>query len=90
MRQLPDCQENIIYYLAYIYKVSGNYDEAIHFFTDALETFTDYQYEITNSLAGIYLANNEYEKCLDIWEFGIQKEFFYLIFPERQEYEPLK
>jgi predicted esterase len=65
------------------------YDEGIELIYKHRDDFPDYGYELSNSLTIFYRATEQYEKCMDVWEEGHKKGFFYGIFPVRR-YDPFK
>jgi len=67
-----------------------NYQKAIKIYEKALPRFPDKTYEITISLARLYLNTKEYEKCLDIFEYGLKRKVMYPIWPESSSWKPLR
>jgi predicted esterase len=65
------------------------YDQGIELIYKYRDDFPDYGYELSNSLTIFYRATEQYEKCMDIWEEGHKKGYFYGILPVRR-YDPFK
>lgn len=66
------------------------YEEAIALMKSVEGKFLGYEYEIIREFAYLYLKTEQYEKCLDAWQEGHKKGFFFLIHPNLPQYKPLK
>lgn len=65
------------------------YDEAIELIHEVCGELPEYDYELSNSLTIFYRATKQYEKCIEVWEKGHKKGYFYGILPSRR-YDPFK
>jgi len=66
------------------------FQEAIDFLEGAAEKFPEQDYELRSYLGVIYAHKGDYEKCLDIWEAGIDEGYFFEIDPQLEIFEPFK
>jgi predicted esterase len=64
------------------------YEQAIALLESALEQFPDDQYPITERLGVLYTQTEQYEKGLEIWEYGARRGFFYCHNPRWDVYKP--
>lgn len=64
------------------------YEQAIALLESALEQFPDEQYPITERLGMLYTQTEQYEKGLEIWEYGARRGFFYCHNPRWGVYKP--
>ena len=65
-----------------------NFTEAIALLEVALEEYPDEGYPITEKLGELYTLTEQYEKALEIWEYGAEQGFFYCHNPNWPVYKP--
>lgn len=66
------------------------YDEVISLYEKALPQFPDNVFDITSVLTQLYMFKKEYEKCLDVFEYGLKRKAVYPIFPSGSYWQPLE
>lgn len=76
-------------------KVAGlykekKYEKVISLYEKALTQFPGKLFDITSVLARLYMYKGEYEKCLDIFEYGLKRKAIYPFFPGSSYWQPLE
>ncbi len=69
---------------------SENHQEAIDLLEEVAEKFPEHDYEVRSYFGVIYAHKGDYEKCLDIWEAGVEDGYFFEIDPQMEIFEPFK
>ncbi len=73
-----------------IRKVSSLYEEAkfeeiIQILESIQEKYPEKEWQVTDTLVYSYYQTGQFAKCLQTWEYGLQKGIFYGIDPERYD-----
>ena len=66
------------------------HQEAIDLLERVTEKFPEQDYELRSYAGVVYAHKGDYEKCLDIWEAGIDDGYFFEIDPQLEIFEPFK
>jgi predicted esterase len=66
----------------------NKYEEALELSQTVWEKFPGHQFDLTKEFIYLYEKTEQYEKNLEIWEYGHQKGYFYLIHPQIPKYKP--
>jgi predicted esterase len=66
------------------------HQEALDLLEDVREKFPEHDYEIMSYFGVVYAHTGDYEKCLDIWEAGVEDGYFFEIDPQGEIFEPFK
>lgn len=64
------------------------YDQALKLVESVKDQFPDRQFEISQEFVYLYTKTEQYEKCLDVWEDGHRRGYFYLINTRMPRYAP--
>lgn len=68
----------------------ARYQEALALLQSVAHKFPDRDYEIQSYFGVLYAHTGDYRRCLDVWEAGLDKGYFFDIHRERDVFRPLE